>query len=296
MKRFLIVIAVSAMLAGCSAVSEQKTTTQALNDKPMQTEGSDISDAEYIIEQELSLEFNFGKREGVYTGTLKKGVPDGYGSFESKTPDGDKWIYYGEWSNGHFHGNGISQWESGSKYTGEYSNDLMNGLGTYWSEDGTVLYGKFENDVFVEALGSEQKLAYNSVGFGDIHFTLPLNWEMDSKDDGNIVFFPDKSTYFMVTALYSDAEDNEKLKENLDKIFNDMGNIKEMAIEERNFDNGITYLYSDGIIERDSIDFKVICLNFYYKDIIYNFSFITPQITYRFYEKTFNEVLSSIEF
>ena len=103
----------------------------------------------YAHEQELTLDFNFGTRTGIYTGQIENGLPNGYGTFSSSNTSGTNWIYYGEWENGHFSGNGISEWEDGTKYIGEYSNDFMNGKGGYWCNDGNICIGEFKDDHYV---------------------------------------------------------------------------------------------------------------------------------------------------
>lgn len=51
------------------------------------------------------------EREGVYTGTLLDGVPDGYGTFTATNDDGALWTYTGEFKNGLFDGQGTVTWE-----------------------------------------------------------------------------------------------------------------------------------------------------------------------------------------
>lgn len=61
----------------------------------------------------MTLEFENGQRTGTYSGRMQGGRPHGFGTFITKTEDGQQWTYEGKWNNGHFEGEGKITWQSG---------------------------------------------------------------------------------------------------------------------------------------------------------------------------------------
>lgn len=136
-KRLISVFLASCVLcAGCGVSDDTPSEVNQASDS-------------YVNEQEMTLDFDFGTRTGIYTGQIENGVPNGYGTFSSSNPSGDDWNYIGEWENGHFSGNGISEFEGGEKYIGEYSCDAMNGYGIYRFNDGEICIGEFKDGQYV---------------------------------------------------------------------------------------------------------------------------------------------------
>lgn len=97
----------------------------------------------YTENEEISLEFSYGIRKGIYTGQLKNGLPHGEGVFSSVSSDGISWVYRGQWSEGHCNGQGSTIWDSGQMEIGKYVNDELQGDGLALSNDGVVYKGKF---------------------------------------------------------------------------------------------------------------------------------------------------------
>lgn len=107
--------------------------------------------AETVRDLELTLEFAFGSRTGVFSGDVQNGLPNGAGSFVTRNDEGDAWTYIGEWVDGHLEGYGTSEWDSGWREEGIYANDRLNGEGAeyngdiLWREgtyvDGALSYG-----------------------------------------------------------------------------------------------------------------------------------------------------------
>lgn len=62
---------------------------------------------------------------GLYTGETADGIPEGYGLFETQTPDGTACHYVGEWKNGIMQGSGAMYWNDGSLEIGEYSSGIF---------------------------------------------------------------------------------------------------------------------------------------------------------------------------
>ncbi len=75
--------------------------------------------------QKLTLDFAFGSRTGTYSGNMTDGLPNGYGKFTTKNDNGDGWTYEGNWSKGHFEGEGKTTWESGEMEEGVYKDDKI---------------------------------------------------------------------------------------------------------------------------------------------------------------------------
>lgn len=101
------------------------------------------SNSTFVVNKNMNISFNFGDRDGVYTGLVNSdGLPDGFGQFKNTSSVGNNWIYYGEWNNGHFNGNGITQWDAYS-HMGLYEMDYMEGVGMYYFNDGSIFCGEF---------------------------------------------------------------------------------------------------------------------------------------------------------
>ena len=58
--------------------------------------------------------------DGLYTGDMQDGVPQGFGVFEAESPDGTYCHYIGEWKDGLMSGQGSTYWSDGSIEIGQY--------------------------------------------------------------------------------------------------------------------------------------------------------------------------------
>ena len=76
--------------------------------------------AENVTQWEYNLAIMEYTLTGYYTGEIKNGKPDGFGLFETSTPDGTPCHYVGEWANGIMQGSGAMYWNDGSLEIGEY--------------------------------------------------------------------------------------------------------------------------------------------------------------------------------
>lgn len=125
MKKFLFACSLLVILAPISACEQSPPPTS-------------------LQDQEITLEFSFGERTGIYSGDINSdGLPDGYGTFASENSSGDTWTYEGDWINGHWEGTGASTWEDGAQYQGEFSNDVQSGQGSYTLTSGDKYVGTF---------------------------------------------------------------------------------------------------------------------------------------------------------
>ena len=82
---------------------------------------------------------------GLYSGETTNGIPDGYGLFETQTPDGTPCHYIGEWKDGIMQGSGSMYWNDGSLEIGEYSNGIFV-TGKYNYNGLTLLTAKADGD------------------------------------------------------------------------------------------------------------------------------------------------------
>lgn len=282
------------LMSGCSTGVTQAQYESVVAENESLSE--EIANKQYTVDEEMTLKFSFGDRKGVYTGSLKNGIPDGYGTFSSTTTEEKKWTYYGEWSDGHFNGNGISEWETGSKYLGDYSNDFMHGTGVYWYEDGTFYSGEFKNGEFAEEENSNTAIVeYQEVEYGDIQFTVQGSWPLRSVEGGWYTYSPDQITNFTITAMAADVKSDSFLEDNLNKVFDAYSNVKDRTTIEGRFSSGETYLQSMGTVEQNGMAFRVLSYDFVCKDKIYLLIFITPENQYEEYKGAFNDIFTSIK-
>ena len=76
--------------------------------------------AENVTQWEYNLAIMEYTLTGYYTGEIKNGKPDGFGLFETSTPDGTPCHYVREWADGIMQGSGAMYWNDGSLEIGEY--------------------------------------------------------------------------------------------------------------------------------------------------------------------------------
>lgn len=152
MKHFFccILLIISLLIfSSCSGVSQDEYDALKSENSSLKEQLDALSNSQstsFVIEQAMTISFNFGEREGFYTGTINSnGLPDGYGEFQNNSSD-NPWTYYGEWSDGHFSGNGITQWDE-SVHIGLYENDYMEGIGLRYLNDGSIVFcGIYKED------------------------------------------------------------------------------------------------------------------------------------------------------
>ena len=129
---------------------------------------------EYMAEQHEAETFtgyveDYDVDDGLYTGYLDFGVPQGQGS--KVWHDGNR--YEGEWDAGYLHGEGTYTWATGTTYTGSWNKGMQHGYGvmtwtngdsfagewidgkqtgygTYTWADGSTMSGYWEAGEFIE--------------------------------------------------------------------------------------------------------------------------------------------------
>ena len=94
---------------------------------------------EHVEDIEITLMTPGGYRTGIYTGDIFEGVPNGNGSFTSRNPEGIYWTYTGAFREGLFHGEGVQEWDSGSRREGTFLYGDLHG-GHIYHDDGTLAY------------------------------------------------------------------------------------------------------------------------------------------------------------
>lgn len=101
-----------------------------------------------VSSAQMTLNFYFGERTGVYSGETLNGLPHGTGSFSAQNNEGISWTYEGAWVKGHMDGEGTTLWDDGFKETGTYVNDYLDGRGAEY-QDGILLYeGNYKNSIY----------------------------------------------------------------------------------------------------------------------------------------------------
>ena len=142
---------------------------------------SSTEDANSANNKEITLDLSFGSKTGTYTGTLNdNGLPEGQGAFTTTNSEGVKWTYTGEFVNGQFEGEGITEWEDGYYERGTYHESVLQPL-----DFTNMLYEKIlanpddYEGYFVEFTG----IVANVLGYDEnnyLHFQVFLdinNWD-----------------------------------------------------------------------------------------------------------------------
>lgn len=205
-----------------------------------------------------------GEYQGIYTGTLESGKPEGTGSFISEKPKDDTWTYEGDWVNGLMEGPGTYTWSDGQKYTGEFKGGLLDGEGKIDLGDGSIYECTFiENDLAgikrtAWVLSDDEELQH--VKFSGLVFDMPKKWTYKEEDSKNLtISVPgDESVdiHFSIedSLNFSSASVKDSLKEYyIEQIKEQMGkDIKHRVVSES--------------LEEDPLQTYTVHLNFYGND------------------------------
>lgn len=131
--------------------------------------------AQTLSAQTISVSMAYDSGEGIYTGEVENGVPNGYGSFQMlASANGRTWSYEGQWADGEITGEGVLTQEnlvyrgvfnsglldgaceitdSGVlRYQGMCQSGQLSGQGTLYTRSGRLLFqGEFQNDMMAES-------------------------------------------------------------------------------------------------------------------------------------------------
>ncbi len=86
--------------------------------------------------------------DGVYTGEVRDGVPNGCGKQIWKNGD----IYQGVFQNNEFHGWGTYTWRDGERYEGEWKQSMKHGYGVMIYRNGSKHEGEWREDKFISPM------------------------------------------------------------------------------------------------------------------------------------------------
>ncbi|MBQ9852897.1 MAG: hypothetical protein IJO37_08315 [Ruminiclostridium sp.] len=101
-KLFAVLLGAAIMLSlvACSGSDEPKT--------------EEVENVEVVVTMDAwandGLSTEEIQREGLYTGQVIDGVPNGSGRFDTHNNEGEPWYYEGDFENGTFNGNGVCVW------------------------------------------------------------------------------------------------------------------------------------------------------------------------------------------
>ena len=154
MKRIRFIITVfgcllvlSACSSGATVKSAEPTPAEATEEAEATEAVSESPSMSEVSEVELTLQFSFGERTGVYSGEMADGLPHGQGTFSTQNEEGTAWVYEGGWREGHLYGEGTTTFETGYMEVGWYEDDNLNGQGSLY-QDGRLTYeGEFSGNI-----------------------------------------------------------------------------------------------------------------------------------------------------
>jgi len=119
-----------------SAAGEKTTQKPADTAKPDSASESSSGSAQQTIHW----------KDGIYTGSVKNGVPHGQGKFT--VPGGEQ--YTGTFQEGSITGYGTMIFPSGTKYVGNFKDGMAHGQGTMTNPNGATLTGTWSYGNFIE--------------------------------------------------------------------------------------------------------------------------------------------------
>ncbi len=199
---------------------------------------------ETVNEKEMTLQFAFGERTGVYTGEVLNGLPNGQGSFTSVNDYGVGWTYTGAWENGHFSGEGKSDFNDGWINEGFYQNDYLSTGKQYYNQrlvyDGEWLNGEYNGQ------GTLYDYTGNLIFSGA--FTNGLISETPEQRSVRINAFKEQCTELSYSELYEIARNETGAKVQF------TGTIFQVHIYEENGQSFCDFMmYYKGIASIDTI-------------------------------------------
>lgn len=104
----------------------------------------------YVVDASAPIPFRDAYNvRGLYSGSVNRAyqLPDGFGRMQYNIGGT---VYEGEWSLGHWHGNGKVVDKHGNKYVGQFLNDLKHGQGREVYADGRIFEGQFADGEAVD--------------------------------------------------------------------------------------------------------------------------------------------------
>ena len=238
MKRVIVLLLIAVLsFALASCASESTESTDSSDSYESSAPENETASAEEPDDNEMTIEFYFGARTGIYNGDVnEEGLPDGYGSFTTTNSEGMEYTYEGDWVNGHWDGNGVETWDNGQSYVGEFADDAKTGKGILTLSDGTVYDGNFVEDAFC--------------GDGVIRYTDGTYLEGTFADDSNGV-----GTYYDAEGLsYSGAlESGELSLVLLDDFFGNPDRREQFIDLYKSFAFSDLYEYVQAYVTEDAI-------------------------------------------
>ena len=112
----LLVPAIALTLTACGSSGSSDGQSAALesaksSSAPTQVENMEITLTWDTVDS-MDGERTTITRNGLYTGEVTDGIPNGQGSFSSVNDEGDSWVYTGAFKDGKFNGYGKTVWDS----------------------------------------------------------------------------------------------------------------------------------------------------------------------------------------
>jgi len=260
--KYFCILLLAVVLAGCGDKDADNTadseSAELSENGTLSSDeaGSVSSNSSNSIKQDMEITVNFpyGKRTGVYTGqTLSiNDVPDGTGRFKTVGTDHITWEYSGQWVNGLPEGFGSCRWEDGAEYVGQYQNGQWNGYGEYYLNGELWFKGTFKDDKCVD-IDRELANSYDPGSVQAVHwdvrgFYIPDSWSYKVKDENKVLIKTDDGTNIVLEKHPSSAWENKgekaAIKNAFDKTYKRFG-MPEMTGENSGSMYELAYKYLD---------------------------------------------------
>ena len=160
---------------------------------------------------EITLNLSFGDRTGTYTGEVNDdGLPDGQGTFRTVNESGESWTYTGTFVNGHFEGEGRTEWANGYKEIGIYHDDMIQ---PEPAENVSKMYrnpDEYEGHYF-EITGQ----VFNIIGSSDGQLQFQIYQDVENYENNTLVVSDDvkvsENDYVRLTGTVQGVEEYENM-------------------------------------------------------------------------------------
>lgn len=152
--------------------------------------------ADSVTQMPYALTIEGEIRYGNYTGDVVKGVPEGYGIFNTSNENGFSWHYIGNWVNGIMHGRGATYWDDGAIEYGEYENGKF--VFGFYNYDGVELeeYADYESSYVTRLVTnvSDENPEQTYVGNTKTHVyhESTCHYAVNLSDSNKIIFYTEE--------------------------------------------------------------------------------------------------------
>jgi hypothetical protein len=117
------------------------------NNEPISLAEKTINTPLAVIDYKTSVKTKTSEEDGLFTGDIINGLPNGHGKFVQNGLKNTSWYYEGNFVDGCFDGEGMVVNNNGITAVGNFKNNMLNGAGKQYVDKGLLFDGLFADNV-----------------------------------------------------------------------------------------------------------------------------------------------------